>query len=159
MKSLPMKTLLALFTLAALAHPPLTKTEKALLKSHRREAGIARAQKEIAEKATLRVFARNENRDESDAFRHYVGAALLVKELGAPMAQKFLDAHETGSGNSGPEEKMDRANNTVAVQDTVALQKSHPTKELSLPEIEAAALRALREKRLEVLAPRGLPTP
>lgn len=45
--------------------------------------------------------------DESDAFRHFVWAALLTKELGKARAKEFLDAHETDPDQPHIERQMD----------------------------------------------------
>jgi hypothetical protein len=88
--------------------------------------------------------------DESDAFRHFVWAGLLTKELGTERAKEFLDAHETNRLQGLAEKNMDVFNNQQGQQ--IAEQLISKNK-WSLREIESEGLRALREKRLEVLNP------
>ncbi|MFN7728364.1 MAG: DUF6973 domain-containing protein, partial [Bdellovibrio sp.] len=84
----PEESLLANFIL----YPGLTPAEKNLVSKSPKDALNAYKQKNIAEKATSRNFPDQNLNDESDAFRHFLWAAFLTKELGKSKAQEFLDA-------------------------------------------------------------------
>lgn len=75
-------------------YPGLTPAEKALIARNPKEALTVYRQMRTAETATLRNFPDQNVNDESDAFRHFVWAALLTKELGRSKAKQFLEAHE-----------------------------------------------------------------
>ncbi len=57
-----------------LYYPFLTPVEKTLVKKYPREAIAVYKAKRAAETATERKFSRNDQGDESDAFRHFVWA-------------------------------------------------------------------------------------
>lgn len=107
-KAKPEDSLLANFVL----YPGLTPAEKQLVVKHPKQAYIAYQQKNIAEQSTARNFPDQNLNDESDAFRHFLWAALLTKELDASMAKKFLDAHEADPDQPSFERQMDEHNNT-----------------------------------------------
>ncbi len=129
-------------------YPALTKSEKALIAKYPQKAYLVYQQKIIAEGRTDLYFPKGFVNDESDAFRHFLWASLLTKELGADMAQKFLDAHENNSYQSEEEKAMDLANNRAGLLEAKRLQES---KGLSLTEIEKSALKYLREQKLIIL--------
>ena len=91
-------------------YPGLTTREKQLIIQHPTEAIKVFVQKEKAENSTYETFGRDAQDDESDAYRHFVWAGLLSKELGPDLAKEFLDAHEYGH-MSDPSSAMDLANN------------------------------------------------
>lgn len=93
--------------------------------------------------------------DESDAFRHFIWAGLLTKELGTEKAKNFLQAHEEDPDQPTNERDMDLHNNNRGQQATLKLIKEN---NWSLEKLEAKGLDELRSKQLEVLKP-GLPIP
>lgn len=96
-------------------YPMLTPEERALVKKYPKEAVQVYKSKEIAESATQRVFNRNDQLDESDAFRHFVWAATMRSELEAPLVKRFLDAHESKAIDADPDKAMDMANNRAGL--------------------------------------------
>lgn len=136
-------------------YPGLTSKEKALIDKYPKEALIVFIQKMHAEISSTRQFPIQKSDDEGDAFRHYIWAGLLTKELGADLAQMFLDAHEENSLQSNEEKSMDLANNRGGILAAQKLQKSN---KLDLENLEKQALEDLKEKKLIVINP-GLPIP
>ena len=92
-------------------YPGLTSKEKALIDKFPKESMVAFIEKIRAEELSLRHFPIQKFNDEGDAFRLYMWAGLLIKELGSEMAQTFLDAHEENSLQSNEEKSMDLASN------------------------------------------------
>lgn len=80
-------------------YPGLTTRERELVRLHPKEAITVFQLAQKAESATEKRFGRDTQDDESDAYRHFVWAGLLSKELGSELAKKFLDAHEFGREN------------------------------------------------------------
>ena len=136
-------------------YPGLTPQERKLVEKFPKEAIVVFLQKTKAETFALKTFHRDDQNDESDAVRHFVWAALLRKELGPRLAKKFLEAHEA-SANSGekPSKKMDEVINQLGLRTAEAL---HQAGKLTDAEIERAALKALADKKLSVLTPKGGP--
>ena len=98
-------------------YPGLTPEERKLISKYPAEALKAFLAKQKAESATTKRFKRDDESDESDAFRHFVWAGLLAKELGPEMAKKFLDAHESNQGIDNAEKAMDLANNRALIEE------------------------------------------
>ncbi len=92
-------------------YPGLTSKEKTLIDKYPKESIIVFVEKMRAEESSLRQFPTQKSNDEGDAFRHYIWAGLLTKELGIEMAQTFLDAHEENPLQPNDEKAMDLANN------------------------------------------------
>ena len=92
-------------------YPGLTSKEKALIDKYPKESVIVFVEKMRAEESSRRQFPTQKFNDEGDAFRHYIWAGLLTKELGAERAQTFLDAHEENTLQPNEEKAMDLANN------------------------------------------------
>ena len=67
--------------------PGLTKAERALIAEYPKEALKVFQQMNLAETLTIKNFNRSTQLDESDAFRHFVWAALLAKEIGTDVAE------------------------------------------------------------------------
>jgi hypothetical protein len=147
----PEKSLLAKFIL----YPGLTPAEKNLVAKNPKDALTVYKQKNIAETSTNRNFPDQNLNDESDAFRHFVWAALLTKELAKPRAKDFLDAHEADPDQPDTERRMDVHNNSRGQAAAESLIKE---KRWSQKNIEAKGLEELRSKHLQVLKP-GLPIP
>jgi hypothetical protein len=135
-------------------YPLLNPVERTLIKSYPKEAILVYKAKGTAEGATKRNFHRNDQDDESDAFRHFVWAAAMREDLSAEMAKKFLDAHESNEPDSDPGKAMDLANNRAGLLAAESLLKAG---KLNQEEIEKAALNELRNKTLIVLKPKGGP--
>ncbi|NBX76563.1 MAG: hypothetical protein EBQ92_08405 [Proteobacteria bacterium] len=135
-------------------YPGLTLEERKLISQYPKEALKAFLAKEKAESATMKQFKRDDEADESDAFRHFVWAGLLTKELGPEMAKKFLDAHESNQGSDNAERAMDLANNRAGLLAAERLQKNGS---LTEDQIEKEALAALKDGTLIVLKPKGGP--
>lgn len=138
-----------------LYYPALTPSERALIAKYPKKAYIAYKQKNLAENRTDLYFPKGFVNDESDAFRHFVWANLLTKELGSDLAQKFLDAHENNTYQSEEARAMDLANNRAGLLEAQRLQQSN---KLNLSEIEKSALKHLKEQKLSILNKR-LKTP
>ncbi len=136
-------------------YPGLTKDERDLISKNPKEAFTVFKLKNQAETATDKYFPDGKFNDESDAFRHFVWACLLVKELGSERAQRYLDAHENNPTQPPDERAMDLANNRGGI---LAAQKLKSGNKFNQEEIEKAGLAALRNKSLVVLQP-GLPIP
>jgi len=133
-------------------YPGLTNAEKALIAEKPREALRVYSAMNRAERLTFKYLKRSGERDESDAFRHFAWAGLLVMELGADTAQGFLDAHEAAPGNPADEKAMDLANNRAGILEANRLKASG---ELSEGAVEARAIDALKQGKLVILKPRG----
>lgn len=140
---------------ALVFYPGLTDEERSLVSINPKEALVVFKQKNRAEAATDKYFPGGRFNDESDAFRHFVWAGLLVKELGAERAQLYLDAHEKNPSQPPNERAMDLANNRGGI---LAAQKLLKLGQLNQTEIEKVGLEALRKKELVVLSP-GLSIP
>lgn len=135
-----------------LYYPGLTPAERQLVRQYPKQAIIVFRQKEKAESAAVRQFNRDAQHDESDAFRHFVWAALLAKELGPDLAKKFLDAHEAGGRTDDPSRAMDLANNRAGLLTAERLTREN---RLTQDQVEKEAMEALKNKTLIVLKPRG----
>lgn len=131
-------------------YPGLTPGEKQLVVKYPKQAYVVYKQKNITEQSTARNFPDQNLNDESDAFRHFLWAALVTKELGVSKAKEFLDAHEADPDQPSLERQMDEHNNTRGQAAARALIKE---KNWSLKNIEAKGLEELRSKYLQVLKP------
>lgn len=110
--------------------------------------------KEKAEYQTEKVFGRSITDDESDAFRHFVWACLLTKELGEELALKFLNAHEKTSKEKPEARSMDLANNRLGILKAKTMIKYN---KISLDDFSNEALEELKSNNLIVLKEVGLP--
>ena len=129
-------------------YPTLTTAERALIAKVPKESYRVFKQKNIAETRANLYFPKGLSNDESDAFRHFVWAGLLTKELGSDLAKKFLDAHENTPLQPLESKSMDLANNRAGVLESIQLKKQN---NLSLKSIEKSALEHLREDKLIIL--------
>lgn len=130
----------------------LTDGDKTAISKYPKEAIQVFAAKEKADDLTIKVFKKEGKNDESDAFRHFVWSALLVKELGVEKAKYFLDAHENDPSQPKQEKDMDIKNNQRGVD--YAVKNINDKQSLELNKIEQAALDELRNKQLVVLSPK-----
>lgn len=136
-------------------YPGLTPAEKRLAEKVPSDALIVFIQKTRAELSTGRNFPAQGLNDESDAFRHFIWAALLTKELGQSKAKEFLEAHETDPDQPDNEREMDLHNNN---RGQAAAEKLMKEKLWDLKKLESTGLNELRSKELKVLKP-GLSIP
>lgn len=150
-KAKPEDPLIAKFVI----YPGLTPAEKNLVAKSPKDALRVYEQKNIAEKSTSKNFPEQNLNDESDAFRHFLWAAMLTKELGKAKAKEFLDAHENDPDQPDIERQMDSHNNDLGQSAAESLIKQMRWNQKN---IEAMGLEELRSKRLQVLKP-GLTIP
>ncbi len=147
------KTALPRYALDQLTYPKgLTEADKNLISKFPKDALKVFESKFVAERAVARFFGDNWRNDESDAFRHFTWAALITEALGAEKARLFLNAHEQVPNQATSEKEMDQSNNDSGIKAAEILRGEG---KLTQEEIEKSALKALREKRLKVLSPRG----
>jgi hypothetical protein len=144
-------SLLAKFVL----YPGLTPAERNLVAKNPKDALTVYKQKKIAEKSTSLRFPDQNLNDDSDAYRHFLWAALLTRELGRARAKEFLDAHETDADQPDIERQMDVHNNS---RGQTAAETLINQKRWSKESIEAKGLEELRSKFLQVIKP-GLTIP
>lgn len=136
-------------------YPGLTQAEKELVSKNPKQAFLVFKQKSLAESSADRNFPDQNLNDESDAFRHFVWAGLLTKELGREKAKEYLDAHETDPDQPEIERQMDSFNNGKGQSAAESLIQN---KNWSLRNLESQGLKALDAKELEVIRP-GLSLP
>ncbi len=104
-------------------YPTLNPTEKKLVREKPISAAIAYYHSRIAESEGERFFPGTSESGPADAFRHYVWAGLLVRELGESDARKFLAAHEQSEEQSPEEKEMDTFNNERGIQSAIRMLK------------------------------------
>jgi hypothetical protein len=98
----------------------------------------------------------NQNNSESDAFRHFVWGALMIKMLGVERAREFLIAHERynfsqqKSLSTAPSTEMDYYNDEIAIQEALELEKSG---NLETKAVVKRAIELINAKKLYVLKP------
>ena len=136
-------------------YPGLTPEERKLVQAYPKMAVKVFVQKTKAESASARNFPEQGLSDESDAFRHFMWAGLLTKEIGFENAKKFLDAHEANPLQDVNEKKMDDFNNKMGQSAAKELIRS---KKWNEKRFQAEGLKLLRDGRLKVLNP-GLKIP
>jgi hypothetical protein len=129
----------------------LTPEEKSLSAKYPKEALLVYRAKRTAEKVTERIFGRGRRNDESDAFRHFMWSGQSSKDIGVAKAKAFLEAHESTSEQEPNEKQMDLANNTSGIAAGERLKNESNFQE----KLEKEALRLLKEKKLQVIKPRG----
>jgi len=130
----------------------LTQDEIKLVEQKPTEALIVYIQSHVAIESTIKVLGRNLPDDESDAYRHFVWAALITKELGEETARKFLEAHETAMPYSDKGRYMDLANDKAGINVALKLKNSN---KLNQKNIEAEGLRAVLSGNLVIIKPRA----
>jgi hypothetical protein len=69
----------------------------------------------VAVDETIRRYGYSGTGDESDAFRHFVGAFLLSRAIGSNRAMAILNANEVSNGTTASGVNMDMHNNWTAV--------------------------------------------
>ncbi|MFN7904357.1 MAG: DUF6973 domain-containing protein [Pseudobdellovibrionaceae bacterium] len=138
-----------------LYYPGLTPAEKKLVEKNPEDALIAFFQKTRAEWSSGRNFPEQGHNDEGDAFRHFIWAGLLTKELGPEKTKEFLSAHEANPLQPDSERDMDQFNNEKGASSAQSLISN---KKWSIENLEKSGLDSLRSKDLKVLNP-GLKIP
>ena len=135
----------------------MNPSELELLEEYPLEAldGFIKAQEAI--NLTKLHFFRNGVDDESDAFRHFVWAGLMTRDLGDSLARRFLNAHEA-IPNPSPQDTnssaMDRYNNEKGIQAELALESQGTA---STGNLSGKALDALKNQELKVINKEGGP--
>lgn len=136
-------------------YPGLTPAEKKLIEQSPKDALTVFIQKTRAEASSARNFPEQALNDESDAFRHFLLAGLLTRELGAARAEEFLDAHEEDPAQPEREREMDNHNNERGQLAARTLIKQNRWNQNRL---ESMGLDELRGRKLKVIKP-GLSIP
>lgn len=136
-------------------YPGLTPSEKKLAEKHPENALTVFIQKTRAELSSSRNFPDQGLNDEGDAFRHFIWAGLLTKELGLEKTKEFLNAHEENPLQPDVERDMDQFNNEKGSSEAQSLILN---KNWNLENLEKSGLDSLRSKSLKVLRP-GLKIP
>ncbi len=101
----------------------LTEDEKKLVKKYPRISTIVFWHALRAKIRTNKYFQKTGHNDESDAFRHFIWSARLVKVIGPELTQEFLDAHENNPQQPTSEKAMDLANNRGGLLEAIKLKK------------------------------------
>lgn len=136
-------------------YPGLTPTEKKLVEEYPQQAITVFIEKTRAEFASNTNFPTQGLNDEGDAFRHFIWAGLLTKELGQEVALKFLEAHENNRLQPSEEKAMDSLNNQSGIDAALRLIKEN---KFTIENLEQKALDSLKNKKLSVINP-GLSIP
>jgi hypothetical protein len=132
-------------------YPGLTASERALVAKYPKEALRVYMHKSTAESICAKQFGDNRTNDESDACRHFVWSALLRKNLGEELAQKFLNGHEEQPGQPKDQKAMDLSNNRAGMKTAERLEKSNSfSEENIIREFEGT----LKRKELIVIDPK-----
>lgn len=96
-------------------YPTLNSEEKALVKTKPIDAAIAFYNAMIAESNAEKLYPNSAENGKSDAFRHYVWAGLLTRDLGETTSLEFLTAHELNPKQPVIEKEMDMFNNDQGI--------------------------------------------
>ncbi len=129
----------------------LTEGDRAEIAKYPKDALIVYEAKIKVDSLTEKVFGKAGKNDESDAFRHFVWAGLLVKELGKERAETFLAAHEQDPDQPKKEKEMDLINNKLGVDFSSKELKEGRTIDISI--LEKKALESLKQGKLNILTP------
>jgi hypothetical protein len=135
----------------------LNPSEQALLEEYPLEALDGYIQSREAIALTWLHFGRNDGDDESDAFRHFMWAGFMTKELGDSLALQFLNAHEDIPNPSDKEiasSEMDRYNNGKGIQAELVLESQGKSSRGNLVD---RAFEALKNGELNVINKVGGP--
>lgn len=133
-------------------YPALTNEEKRLIEKYPYESLRVFWYKSKAEFAEWRLFDSGSIDGEADAFRHFVWAGFLTKDLGKGLAKRFLDARESEKNPDAPDRQMDEYNNKKGIEAALQLEKENRFNARNLYD---QALEALKKKKLIVLQPTG----
>ncbi len=130
----------------------LTEADKALIKKFPLDAFKGRNIILKSEKSTRRIFKGNYRNDESDAFRHFLGAGLLVDSIGEKQARRFLEAHESAPELPRDEVEMDIFNNNKGISKANELIRK---KIFSKKALEKEALDLIKKGELKIINKSG----
>ena len=114
---------------------------------------IAHAKKRASD-LTEEYFLENRTKDESDAFRHFLWAALMAKNIAPDFSKAFTDSHES-CVTANSEQEMDYVNNGKGIEAFRALSRERgkvTENDLvaeALNQIEKGKLSILKHKRLK----------
>ena len=122
----------------------LTPKEKIYIRKNPHHTFAIKEAKEIALKATEKIFGLNGRNDKSDAFRHCFWSAILAKEIGYQNARKLTSSHESGASNPEKEKNMDLHNNAIGLRIGRRAGKSNIV-------IKRRCISALNDKKLIVI--------
>jgi hypothetical protein len=146
------KTKLPAKAVAALSYMKgINEGDKVVIAKYPKEAIKVYMAKNKADELTQKLFGKEGRNDESDAFRHFVWAGLLVKEIGEEKSRIFLTAHEQDPNQPIDEKNMDMTNNEKGIAFFKSAQKTN--KALDLDSLEKQALDELKSGGLKVLSP------
>ena len=108
-------------------YPTLTDAEKKLIKKYPKEAWIVWSLARIAEKEEDIRFPQSKKNGSGDAFRHFVWAGLLARDIHEDLAREFLTAHENDPRLPIIEINMDKFNNEsgITTAKTILKQKGY----------------------------------
>ncbi len=129
-------------------YPTLNSSEKELVKQNGIEAAIVFYNAMVAERNGEKFFPDSSINGRSDAFRHFVWAGLMVRDIGDAKARKYLEAHETSPGQSTEEREMDTYNNERGVGAGVEMNKNNGFEN---QELFDRAIKEIRERKLRIL--------
>lgn len=129
-------------------YPSLNSEEKALVKAKPIDAAITFYNAMIAESKAEKLYPNSAENGKSDAFRHYVWAGLLTRDLGESTAREFLTAHELNPKQPVMEKEMDMFNNDQGIRTARGLleKRSFTDKEFfdtAISEIKSGNLKVL----------------
>lgn len=127
----------------------LTEGDKSAISKYPQDALKVYMAKKKTDELTIKVFGHTGRNDESDAFRHFIWASLLVTSVGVEKANIFLTAHEQDPSQKVNEKEMDIFNNKKGIE--FAVKQLEQKKSLELDVIEQAALQELKKGHLKVL--------
>lgn len=125
----------------------MTKGDRRMVAKYPKDAIKVYQAKQKADDLTGKIFKKTGRNDESDAFRHFIWAALVTKELGRERAMEFLNAHEEEDGQPTNEKEMDLSNNKSGLE--FVSKGTVP----ELDEIEREGLERLKKGALSVVSP------
>jgi hypothetical protein len=129
-------------------YPTLNAKERDLVKKRPIDSAIVFYNAMIAEKSAEKIYPNSAENGKSDAFRHYVWAGLLTRDLGETTAREFLSAHELNPKQPVIEKEMDMFNNEHGIRSARKLleQRSFTDQEFfdtAISEIKSDNLKVL----------------
>ena len=131
-------------------YPTLTQAERDLTAKHPKKMLTAYKINWESENLCLTLFEESRTNDDSDACRHFVGAALLYKKFGRKLSKKILDAHEENPKQPSKEKLMDIENNHLGLTAAAHLKKKN---KLNKKEILKSFQKNLKKGTLVILKP------
>ncbi len=129
-------------------YPTLNSHEQNLVKENPIEAATVFYNAYLAEQKGDQTYPNSEKNGESDAFRHFVWAGLLTRDLGEETARKFLNAHELTPGQLLQEKAMDESNNESGIQ---AAKKLLDAGSFDNPKFYNVAIDEIKNRNLVIL--------